>query len=221
MKFFQGNIFKLFKINRVESWLLPGSYRVIQLEKIAKKTSFSFTPKDEFGILNLLKDFRLFQLGGAKSIVNILRDNAALDESDFQVFDYQYTISDGENALNYPQTVFFAQSKKLALPPFSIRPPHFFNHTANYLNFGDINEEASPLFSDQFMGGGETRRQLHKNLSAEMLHFFTTEKDWNVEGFNYYMIFYKKNKVLPTTEILDFLEKGKQLVEMFSRTKRP
>lgn len=201
----------------VESWLLPGSYRVLQLEKIAKKTPFSFTPKDEFGVLNLLKDFRLFQLGGEKRIVNILRDKAALHESDFQVFDYQYTISHGDSSLNYPQTVFFAQSKKLALPPFSIRPPHFFNTTENYLNFGDINEEAAPLFSDQFMGQGATRGQLYKNLSAEMQHFFTTEKDWNVEGLNYYMIFYKKKKVLHTTEILDFYKRGRAIMDMFSK----
>ncbi len=53
-------------------------------------------------------------------------------------------------------------------------------------------------------------------MSVEMLQFFTTEQDWNVEGLNYFMIFYKKDKVLPTTEILDFYQKGRDLMNMFS-----
>lgn len=199
----------------LESWLLPDSYRVIQLEKIAKTTQFSFTTKDEFGLINLLKDFQFIKKGTGEKIVNILRDKTTLYESDFYVFDCQYTISDGDNALNFPQTVFFAQSKQLALPPFSIRPAHFLNRINNYLGVEDIYPEAFPPFSEQYWLNGEERK-IHESMSDELLHFFTTEKDWNVEGLNYFMIFYKKNRILPTTEILDFYQKGRGLMELFS-----
>jgi len=52
-------------------------------------------------------------------------------------------------------------------------------------------------------------------MGEELLHFFTTEPNWNVERLNYFMIFYKRNKVLKTTEILDFLKQGKTIMELF------
>jgi len=204
----------------IESWLSPGSYRVRQLEKIAKKTDFSFTTKDEFGVINLLKDFRLFQIGGSKRIVNILRDKTNLQEADFRVFDYQYTISDGDNALNFPQTVFFGKSKNLALPSFSLKSPQFFHKMGNYMDFEDIDEEEPPLFSQQDWLEGGKNWTIRESMSEELVRFFTTEPDWNVEGLNYFMIFYKRNKVLKTTEILDFFEKGKQIMDMFARPQK-
>lgn len=201
-------------------WKGSVSYRNIQLEKIAKTTQFSFTAKDEFGLINLLKDFRLFEKGVEKRVVNILRDKTHLYESDFQIFDYHYSIPNDEYAQHFSQTVFFAQSKKLVLPSFSIRSDRFFNRINNYLGIEDIKSEAFPPFVEPYWRTGEKEQEIKESMSAEMLQFFTTEQNWNVEGLNYFMIFYKKNKILPTTEILDFYKKGRDIMVMLSKPQK-
>lgn len=202
----------------LENWLRPGSYRVKQLEKIAKNSSLSFSPIDEFGLINLLKDFRLFQKGGRKRIGNILNEKTELHESDFRIFDYQYTVSSGKHSRTFKQTVFFVQSKQLALPQFYMQPEHFFNKVGNYLGIEDIDFVEFPQFSDQYWLKGKDEWQIRQSMNDDLLHFFSIEQDWSLEGLNYYMIFYQKNKILPTTEILDFYKKGKHIVDMFSKS---
>ncbi len=92
-------------------WTGNGAYRKIQLEKIANTTQFSYTSEDEFGLINLLKDFRLFKKGIRKTIVNMVRDKTASYESDFYVFDYHYKIYHDEDVLNFSQTVFLHNRK--------------------------------------------------------------------------------------------------------------
>lgn len=88
------------------------------------------------------------------------------------------------------------------------------------MGIDDIDVGVLPLFSDHFLGKGEGTWSIHKSLSKEQLQFFTVDQDWNVEGINYYMIFYKKNTLLPTTAIPDFLERGKHILEELTKFKK-
>ena len=80
------------QLNMLERWFGKKSHRIEELEKIAKDLGLSFLPKDEFGLINLLKDFKLFRRGGRKRIINILGEKDYLLEADFRIFDYRYTI---------------------------------------------------------------------------------------------------------------------------------
>ena len=84
-----------------------SSRRTEALKRIAKELGLSFTPKDEFGLINLLKDFKLFRRGGRKRITNILEEKSDLLEATFKIFDYKYTISTGKSSRTFRQTVFF------------------------------------------------------------------------------------------------------------------
>jgi len=193
-----------------------GSYREAQLKKIAKQTGLSYTQKEEFGLINLLKDFRLFQKGIKKKIQNILRDKSNLYESDYQVFDYQYTMLNEETEQNYHQTVFFVQSKQLALPHFYIHPTTSFNEIGDYLGIEGIDSVGFRSFLGDYCLKGEGASQMRKNVSDELTSFLTFEKDWHIEGVNYYMVIYKEHKIVPTTELIAFYEKGRQIVNIFS-----
>lgn len=200
----------------LESWFSSKSHRTEQLERIARELGLSFTPKDEFGLINLLKDFKLFRRGGRKQITNILREKEAWMESDFRVFDYRYTISTGKSSKTFRQTVFFVQSKKLRLPEFYMQPERFFHKIGKYLGIEDIDFEASPQFSDQYWLKGKDEAAVRRSMNAELLYFFTVEKYWSLEGLNYFLIFYSKNKVLHGDQLKILYHKGKQIVEMFS-----
>ncbi len=199
----------------LESWFGSKSHRTEQLEKIAKELGLSFTPKDEFGLINLLKDFKLFRRGGRKRITNILGEKDDLLEVDFRIFDYRYTISTGKSSRTFRQTVFFVQSKKLALPQFYMQPERFFHKIGNYFGMEDIDFEAFPQFSDQYWLKGKEEAAIRGSMNEDLLHFFTIEKYWSLEGLNYYLIFYSKNKTLYGDELKMLYEKGKQIVELF------
>ncbi|MFK7980720.1 MAG: hypothetical protein AB8G86_12115 [Saprospiraceae bacterium] len=200
----------------LESWFSSKSHRTEQLERIAKELELSFAAKDEFGLINLLKDFKLFRRGGRKRITNILGEKEESLEGDFRVFDYRYTISTGKSSRTFRQTVFFVQSKKLGLPEFYMQPEHFFYKIGNYLGIEDIDFEEFPQFSDQYWLKGKDEAAVRRSMNAEILHFFTIEKYWSLEGLNYFLIFYSKNKVLHGDQVKMLYHKGKQIVEMFS-----
>ncbi len=193
-------------------------YREIQFEKIAKQSRLSYTYNDEFGLINLLKDFRIFKKGSEQKIENIIGEKTELYESDFRVFDFQYSFQKGKNNLISRQTIFFVQSKNIGLPQFYMEPERYFNKAGKYLGIEDIDFEVFPQFSDQYWLKGESESEIRSTMSDELLHYFTVEKDWSLEGLNYFMIFYKKDKIIPTTDLLEFYQKGKEILKMFSES---
>lgn len=202
----------------LEKWLARSAYRSGQMKDIAKQLKLSYERNDEFGLINFLKDFKLFSRGRRKKITNIIGKKSEMLEVDYRLFDYQYTIRAGKHSKTFRQTVFFVRSKELGLPQFFMEPERLFRKIGKYLGLEDIDFEEYPQFSDQYWLEGEDEWQVRKAMSDEVLHFFTIEKDWSLEGINYYMIFYKKNTILPTENLASFYERGKHIVKLFSET---
>jgi len=193
-------------------------YRDIQFEKIAKETKLSYSYKDEFGLVHLLKDFSLFRAFSPNSITNILEDKTKLYESNFHVFDYQYRLWNGEMDEIFTQTVFFAQSKQLSLPHFYMEPGRVFKLIEKSSEGEAFNLNEFPPFSNEFWLKGKERGDTRKAMSDDLLDYFAVEKDWTIEGVNYFMILYKKEKVIPTTDLMELFQKGKAIVKMFSES---
>ncbi len=201
----------------LEKWLARSAYRSGQMKDIAKQLKLSYERNDEFGLINFLKDFKLFSRGRQKKITNIIGKKSEMFEVDYRIFDYEYLIKTGKHAKSFRQTVFFVQSKNLGLPQFFMEPERLFRKIGKYLGLEDIDFVEYPEFSDQYWLEGEDEGQIRNAMSDEVLHFFTIEKDWTIEGVNYFMIIYKKEKIIPTTDLMEFFQKGKELVDIFSK----
>lgn len=188
-----------------------------QLERLAYQLDMEYSPKDEWGLKTLLKDFKLFRRGGRKRIKNLLHQQSGLHQLDTRIFDYQFTISTGNSSRTFKQTVFFVESKELGLPQFWMKPESFFHRVGAYLGFEDIDFEEYPKFSENYYLKGEDEEYIRSSLNDEFLKFFSVEKKWYLEGLNYYMIFYRFNKVLPPQEVKNLHTKGLKLVEMLKQ----
>lgn len=195
---------------------MAKSSRTLDMQKAAEHLEMQFFPKEEWGLVALLQDFKLFKVGGSKRIVNQLFKSDAWLETEAHVFDYQYTVSTGKSSVTYKQTVFFVNSKKLGLPHFWMKPEHFFHKVGHFLGIKDINFEAFPEFSDQYYLKGDDEDYIRATLNEKVLHFFTIEKNWSLEGVNYFMIFYCHNTLMPPNMIKDFYLKGMKLCEMLT-----
>jgi len=185
--------------------------RAEAMEKVARQLGMTYTAKDEYGYKSLLADFKLFQKGTSKKIINLLHKKEEGFELEIFIFDYHYVISSGKSSVKYKQTVFFIKSKKLGLPQFSLQPEHFFHRIGTYLGMQDIDFESHPEFSDQYLLKGEDEDLIREKLDENFRSFFTIEKNWTLEGIGYFMVFYANKKLLPPEEITDFYAKGKEI----------
>ena len=188
-----------------------------QFERLAYQLDMEYSPKDEWGLKTLLKDFKLFRRGGRKRIKNLLHPQSELHQLDTRIFDYQFTISTGNSSRTFKQTVFFVESKSLGLPQFWMKPESFFHKVGAFLGFEDIDFEEYPKFSENYYLKGEDEEYIRSTLNDEFLKFFSVEKKWYLEGLNYYMIFYRFNDLLPPHEVKNLHEKGLQLAEMLKQ----
>ncbi len=190
--------------------------RTQSLEQVAFDLQMSFFPKDEWGSFELLRDFKLFQIGSRKGITNMMRRKDELLEMEVNIFDFQYTVSTGKSSHTYRQTVFFMQSQKLGLPYFWMKPENFTHRIGEWLNLSkDIDFEAFPNFSEQYWLKGPDEDYIRASMNDKVLKFFTIEKDWSLEGCNYYLIFYKNYTLLRPEIIKEFYHKGMKICEMF------
>ena len=188
--------------------------RTGQLRAAAFELEMDFEEKDEYGMIALLRDFKLFQKGGRKTISNILTKTSSLMEEKVNVFDYRYTISTGKSSHTFYQTVFFIQSKQLAMPQMLLKPENFFHKIGTWLGMQDIDFEEHPEFSDSYLLQGEDEARIRRTMSNEaVMRFFTVEKNWCLESIGFYLVLYQEKKLISPSHIKTLHSKGMKLYE--------
>ncbi len=186
-----------------------------QLENVAHQLGMRYEAEDEWGLHTMLKDFQLFSKGRRPRITNMIWRQDGLLQLETRIFDYRYTVSTGKSSRVFKQTVFFVQSKKLALPQFLLKPEHFFHKLGQWLGLQqDIDFERYPRFSEQYLLRGDDEGYIRASFPEEAMQFFTIEKNWTLEGINYYLIFYRKNYLMPPSRIVNFYKKGMHIHQM-------
>lgn len=188
-----------------------------QMQETAQQLGMQYQMRDEYGLIGMMRDFELFKKGYGKRITNILSHKRNLEKDDIRVFDYRFVISSGNSTRSINQTVFYIHSKALNLPQLLLKPEYFFHRIGEYFGMQDIDFEAFPDFSKQYLVQGEEESLVRKTLDDELLHYFTIEKNWSLEGLNYLLVFYKYGKRIPPKEIKVFYKKGMEIFEMLKR----
>lgn len=176
------------------------------MKELSHKLGAGFDEKDDLGVRHLLGDFNLFRIGGSRKITNLISKES--EDLKWYVFDYKYIVSTGNSAQQFKQTVFFINSKKLGLPEFLMKPEGFFHRIGKWLGIEDIDFDSFPRFSDNYFLKGEYESFIRETFNNHILRLFCIEKDWWMEGMGYYLIIYKKRKILPPAEIKRFHKKA-------------
>lgn len=189
------------------------SKRNEKLSELASKLEMHFHAKDEFGLISRLGEFHLFRSSGSKKIINLLLKDDLWQSSKVAIFDLK--ISDDNDTMEeIKQTVFFVESKELSLPHFFMRPEEFFDRVGKYLRLtSEIEFEEHPEFCKTYWVEGDEESLVKKMVTDDFAHFFTIEKNWRLEGMNFFMIFYQKGKLLKPEKIENFYKKGLRIFE--------
>lgn len=194
--------------------LINNDERKEKFKTLALNKQMTFSDKDEFGTISYLKTFRIFNYRTGK-IYNLCRYkcNDFLEET--YLMDYIYFISNGKTRNVFRQTVFFVNSKKLGLPQFKMRPENLGDKIASFLGWKDIDFVQYPSFSDNYHLKGEDEDLVRNQFNEQVLHYFTSHNGWSVEACNYYLIFYRLNKLIHHNALFSFYDQGMQVYELF------
>ena len=196
------------------------SPRSAHLQRLARELKMSYSEMDDWGLMELLEDFQLFQKGRRRKITNVLHSVDDFMELDITIFDYEYVVGKNRERNRTRQTVFFLRSRSLGLPEMYLRPEKFFHRIANYLNLSqDIDFEEFPKFSQQYLLQGEDEEYIRHTMNQDVLQFFTKEKGWTLEAINFFLMFHNNDKLLKPWEIKRLFKKGMKLHEMLKYKK--
>ncbi len=187
--------------------------RETAIRRLSVELDLEFIGSDEFKDIALLNTFRVYKNStGNRKIVNMVQRQDGLLESRMTVFDMTWVVSTGKSAVRYHQTMFFIQSKKLALPDFYLRPEDFLDRIGAWLGLQDIDFVEYPEFSNSNILRGEDE-ELVRDLvvTPQFSRLFQLNKEWHVEGMGYFLVLYKKHKLLHPDAIKDLIMRGMEL----------
>jgi len=185
-----------------------------QLRAVAHRMGMTYHPVKEFDSINLLTEFQLFNKGRNRTIRNVLEKQSDNLETKVQIFDYRFETGFKKSRRTWDQTVFFVQSKQLAVPEFTLQPESVFHKLGSYLfDLQDIDFEQFPKFSDQYRLQGEDEHYIRFMMNDRLLQFFNSATGWYMEGTNFYLILYKLNKRFKARAIRDFYQQGEAIYQ--------
>ncbi len=187
------------------------------MQRVAYHLDMEYQEEDEWGLENQLQDFRLFKRGFRGRIRHILRKQDALMHYDLRIFDYRYLVWTGKSSRRVSQTIFFLESKSLALPQFWMQPETIFNKVGEYLGQQDIDFPDFPEFSRQYLLRGHDEEYIRTNFQESVLHYFNVHKGWCLEGIGYYMLLYRRKKLLQPGQIRDLFAEGNKVFDLLTR----
>ncbi len=192
----------------------PSKERPAALRRMSGQLGMSYEAEEEYGMINLLKDFGLFRKGFRKKIHNLLHLRNEDLELDYNLFDYQYTIKAGNAVITRHQSVFFIQSKRFAVPEFQMRPEHFFHRIGTYLGMQDIDFVDHPVFSKKYLLQGPDEEMIRYKLDPKFRDYFSENEGWTVEGINYFLIFYRDRRLIAPAAFPHYYRKGMHIAQL-------
>ncbi len=194
--------------------------RTDSMRSLAHKLEFEFLEDDVYSDISLLKTFHFYkQFGSSRSIHNVARRVDPLLNSTLLTFDYTWKVPAGNHRKRRYQTVFFIQAKDLALPDFYMTPETFFDRVGAWLGMQDIDYVEDKPFSDHNLLKGEDEELVRQLLlTPQFARMFRSNKEWTVEGLGYYLVIYKRRKLLAPAEVATLVKLG---LDLYSVLREP
>jgi len=189
-----------------------------QLRAVAHQLGMQYSVTEDYSSRPFLDEFNLFQMGRNKLITNILKKRDDEFDTKLQIFDYQFETGYRSARRTYRQSVFFVQSKKLALPEFNMEPESIFHKITNYLiGSEDIDFKDNPRFSGNYVLTGDDEDYIRFMMNPHLLQFFSLSTGWYMEGINFYLILYKLNARFKASSIKGFYEQGHSIYKSMAK----
>jgi hypothetical protein len=194
------------------------SKRAIAFEDHVDLEDMNYLDKDEFGLLNYFKGFKLLKSAAKHSLRNLTVSKGDPIDGQHGFFDFRYVIYTGNATIVVDQTVFFIIDKNVMIPNFYLFPEAWYHKISKWFGTQDINFEKYPDFSKSYMLKSEDEdftRLLFDD--EELIEFFKGHEGWSYEATGYYLIIYRPSKLQKPEEIKDMIDSGLRLNEILRK----
>ena len=185
-----------------------------QLRAVAHRLGMDFIEQEDYSVTREVSDFELFRKGRNRLALNIMHKQDEWMQNNIKIFDYQFETGHRDQRRIVAQTVFLMKSKDLGLPQFVMKPESIWHKITSYFGKQDIDFDRFPKFSGNYLLQGEDEEYIRFKMSDEILHFFSRERGWHMEGVNYYLILYKENHRLRANSVSQLYERGMGLFNL-------
>jgi len=185
----------------------PSTRRKEAIRSLAYPLNMTFNEKDEWSTLQYLKPFPLFKKGTSRKIYNILEAYSDDRLTEERIFDYSYTVHNGQNAQVITQTVYMVKSNILEMPNCFMRPEYFTDKIAGILGYQDIDFAEYPQFSHDYLLRSKDEEYIRLFFNDALLSFFEKEKGWRMEAVHHFLVLFRNQKRIKIDEYESFLSK--------------
>jgi hypothetical protein len=184
-----------------------------QMQAVAERMGFSFSPQGDAGLRERLGHFHLFSQGHSRKMRNVMRRE--IHGVAVTLFDYQYTTSSSKHNNTHRRTVLLFETERLRLPFFTLRPQGLFHKLAAAFGHGDIDFQAHPSFSDAYLLQGSDESQIRDLFREEVLSYYERRRNLCTEGAGQQLVFYRGNRREEPGSMEGFLEQGLEVLDLF------
>lgn len=183
------------------------------LERVAQELGFGFEAEDHKAPLpdRAFDALPLFKRSRHRS--NFLYGRRAAGA----IFLADVRVGSGKNS--YSQTVACFHLSDRRLPAFELSPESWAYKLAQAFGYKDIDFESSPEFSKSYLLRGEDEAAVRELFRADLLHFFTGEKGWTVQGAGEWLCVYRFARTLSPKDVRSFLEQTEAVAQQFARSR--
>ena len=185
--------------------------RLKDLERVAQELGFHFQAEEDKRQEHAFRALPIFQRSRSRS--NFLQGRRVTGEivlADVRV---------GSGKSSYSQTVANFQLSGRQLPAFELSPESWARKIAQAFGYKDINFESSPEFSKSYLLRGQDETAARELFGADLLHFFTGEKGWSVEGAGDWLCVYRHARTVSPKDIRSFLDQTEAVAQQFARSR--
>ncbi len=194
------------------------SKRKKAIKEMTESADMNFLHKDEYGLINYFKDFKLLKSGMSESVRNLAVSPGDPLDGQHGFFDYRYMIQAGTTPLIFDQTVFFIIDKGVMIPNFYLFPEQWGHKISKWFGAQDINFARYPEFSKAYMLQSEDEDFTRKLFNdEELIRYFEDHEGWSFEATGYYLIVYRPAKLQKVEEMQDMIDSGLWLNEILRK----
>jgi hypothetical protein len=178
----------------------------------AERMNLSFSENDDQSLRQRLSRFHLFSQGRSRRIRNVMRGRVA--DLDIAIFDYRYRTGGGNSSRTWRQTVLHFDVQRMKLPPFSLRPEHFFHRLGQVFGYQDVDFDTHPTFSSKYLLRGAHEDEIRSVFSDQLLTHLETQTGLSTEAAGGDLIYYRANRRVDPERIGEFIKDGVQILAM-------
>jgi len=185
-----------------------------ELSAVAEGLGWGFEPQAT-GV-DVDPAFPLFNSGGRRQVNERLW--GTLDGRPVEVFDYQYTVSTGQNRYTALQTVIHVEDPALALPTFSLRPENAVQRRVSVLPGPWTELLAHPEFSKRYALRGPDHAALRIRFNGPLAGVFESNRGLYAEGGNGHLYIYRNIVAVRQAQFPGWLEEMTGVLRAFYAT---